>query len=98
MRATKIKIKKRRVFSSPNLHRIPKFDRGRRRLRKGRGGDGGSWQQQRGRLLPADGSDAVGADAAGPDHHPHGVSSPHRLLSRRPWPPPIQRRNLYPSI
>ena len=42
-------------------------------------------------MLPADESVQVGADAIGSAHHSHGVRSRHRLLSRRPWPPSIQR-------
>ena len=42
-------------------------------------------------MLPADESIQVGADAIGSAHHSHGVRSRHRLLSRRPWPPSIQR-------
>lgn len=56
---------------------------------RGRESEGG---QKNGGLLSADGSVPVGADAAGSAHHPHRVRSPHRLLSRRPWSPPVQRR------
>lgn len=49
-------------------------------------------ERENGRVLSSDGSVQVGAYAARPDHHPHRVCSPHCLLSRRPRPPPVQRR------
>lgn len=55
---------------------------------KDRYGGGG---RRRG-LLPGRGSDEVGADALGAAHHPRRVRPPHRVLPRRPRPPPIQRR------
>lgn len=49
-------------------------------------------------MLSPNGSVQVGAYAARSDHHPHRVRSPHRLLSRRPRPPPIQRRTFSLSL
>lgn len=55
-------------------------------------------ERENGRMLSPNGSVQVGAYAARPDHHPHRVRSPHRLLSRRPRPPPIQRRTFSLSL
>ena len=43
-------------------------------------------------MLSADGSVQVRSDAIGAAYYPYRICSSHRLLSRRPRSPPIQRR------
>jgi hypothetical protein len=42
-------------------------------------------------MLSVHGSDAIGGDAAGSDHHSHRIFSFDTLISRRPRSSPIQR-------
>ena len=83
---------RREKTSSWKCHRSTTHWEEESRIRSRHGGH----SRRRWRLLSADGSDALGADAARSGHCSDGICSSYRLLSWRSRPRPVQRRTVTP--